>query len=224
MKFTHCLFLAASALAMSACSNGSDSSTVYYTDIVTLDASSASGSVMTYQDKNDSPVVTLTTTTPLSEKQVGKRIVIIYSPIGTLEHGVSGSINLVNAGMTFGGGAAPLDAVADTLDNWNSDQVSYMQAYRSGKYLNMGMILSTTEMPEKLRCYLDVTTADNEYPELHLVYKAKPGYDSQSANFFASYDISSIWNRPGVKGFKVLFNGATSSSVTIEKESAQAPR
>lgn len=224
MKFTHCLFLAASALAMGACNSGGDTATVYYTDIVTLDASSASGSVMTYQDKNDSPLVTLTTSTPLSEKQVGKRIVIVYSPIGTLEHGVSGSIDLVNAGMTFGGGAAPLDAVVDTLDNWKSDPVTYMQAYRSGKYLNMAMILPTSAMPEKLRCYLDVTTLGNEYPELHMVYKIQPGYESDAANFFASYDISSIWNRPGVKGFKLLFEGTTSSSVTIEKESAQAPR
>lgn len=223
MKFTNYLFFAAAALAMSACNNDSDSSAAYYTDIVTLDASSESGSVMTFQEKDDSPVITLTSTAPLSAEQIGKRIVIVYSPVGTLQHGVSGEIKLLNAGLTFGGGNAPLDAVVDTLDNWKSDIVSYMQAYRSGKYLNMGMVLPTNAMPEKLNCYLDINTIDSEYPELHLVYKAKPEYDSESSNFFASYDISNIWDRIEVKGIKLFFNGSFENTMTIEKESVEAP-
>lgn len=223
MKITSYLFFAASALAISACNSDSDTAVAYYTDIVTLDASSASGSVMTYQDKDDSPLVTLTSTTPLSEEHIGKRIVILYSPVGTTEHGVSANINLVNAGLTYGAGEAPLDAVVDTLDSWSSDPVTYIQAYRSGKYLNLGMILPTNATPEKLRCYVDITTLDSEYPELHFVYKAKVGYDSESANFFGSYDISNIWNRPEVKGFKLFYNDNDndSGSVTIEKASVQ---
>lgn len=148
---------------------------------------------------------------------------IVYSPVGTTEHGVSGQVNIVNAGKTYGGGAAPIDAVVDSLDNWNSDQVSYMQAYRSGKYLNLGMILPTFSSLDKFRCYIDVTTLENEYPELHVVYKAKPGYDSASGNFFGSYDISNIWNRPGVKGVKVLYKGTNQSETVIKKETETKP-
>lgn len=192
MKLTHYLILAAAALSLGSCNSGGSEAVAYYTDIVTLDATNSGGSVLTFQVLNDSPLVTLTTNAKLSESYVGKRIVVIYSPVGTLKHGVSGQVNLVEAGLTFGGGAAPLNAVVDSLDNWSSDEVRYMQAYRSGRYLNLGMTLPTTAMPEKFQCYLDVTTADSEYPELHVVFKAKPGYDSQTTNFFGSYDIAAL--------------------------------
>ena len=223
MKLTRYLIIAAAALSLGACNNSGDNAVAYFTDIVTLDSSTDQGSVMTFRELNDSPVITLTSTTALPKDNVGKRIVILYSPVGTTEHGVGGNVNLVNAGLTYGAGAPPLDAVVDTLDNWKSDEITFMQAYRSGKYLNLGMILPTNASLEKFRCYIDVTTLDNEYPELHVVYKAQVGYDSQSANFFGSYDISSLWNRPGVKGLKVLYTGYNNGSVTIEKETAVKP-
>jgi len=223
MKFYHYLILATVLLSLGSCNSGGSEAVAYFTDIVTLDSSTENGSVMSFRELNDSPVITLTTSTPLSKEQIGKRIVILYSPIGTLEHGVSGNINILDAAVTYGGGAAPLDAVVDSLDNWKSDQVTLMQAYRSGKYLNLGMVLPTYTSLEKFRCYIDITTLDSEYPEIHVVYKAKDGYDTVSSNFFGSYDISNIWNRPGVKGLKVLYNGLNESSTTIEKNAATAP-
>lgn len=220
MKLTHYLVLAAAALSFGACNNDSNEAVAYFTDIVTLDSSSDKGSVMTFRELNDSPVITLTSAQPFNKDQVGKRIVIVYSPIGTIEHAVSGNVNIIDAAPTFGGGAAPTDAVVDSLDNWKSDEISFMQAYRSGKYLNLGMILPTNSSLEKFRCYIDVTTLDNEYPEIHVVYKAKVGYDMGSGNFFGSYDISSIWNRPGVKGLKVLYKGYNNGTATIEKTPA----
>lgn len=223
MKLTHYLVLAGAALSLGSCNSGGSDAVAYYTDIVTLDSSTDQGSVMSFRELNDSPVVTLTSAVSLPKGHVGKRIVVIYSPIGTIEHGVSGNVNIVNEALTYGAGAAPLDAVVDSLDNWKSDEVSYMQAYRSGKYLNLGMLLPTSTTLEKFRCYIDVTTLDSEYPEIHVVYKAKEGYDSTSGNFFGSYDISDIWNRSGVKGVKVLYTGRNDSSVTIEKESSTDP-
>ena len=65
---------------------------------------------MTFRELNDSPVITLTSSQPFNKDQVGKRIVIVYSPIGTIEHAVSGNVTIVDAAPTFGGGAAPTDA------------------------------------------------------------------------------------------------------------------
>lgn len=58
---------------------------------------------------------------------------------------------------------------------------------------------------------------DSEYPELRIIFKVKPGYDSKSYNFFGSYNISGIWHRPNVKGVKVMWNGTDKNSVTLEK-------
>lgn len=219
MKLTHYLILAAAALFLGACNGSSDSVQQQYVDIVTLDSSAQGvGSVMTYRVLDDSPLITLTTTQAFSQDQVGKRIFIIYTTAEGVEHGVSGPINIQFANTTLGAGAAPLPAVADTLENWYSEQIDFMQAYRSGDYLNLGMTLLTTTNPAKFECYVDVATENSEYPELHLIYKAKPGYDTQSMNFFGSYNISNIWNRYDVKGIKLFYNGANENSVTIEKE------
>ena len=217
MKLTHYLILAAAALSLGSCNSDSEPGQSQYVDIVTLDSSSEAGSVLTYRVLDDSPLVTLTSTQAFSKDQIGKRIFIMYSTVNNVEHGVSSAVNILYAGSTLGGGAAPLPAVVDTLDNWYSEEIQFMQAYRSGKYLNLGMTLPTTTSPEKFECYLDVTTENNEYPELHLVYKAKSGFDVQSMNFFGSYDISKIWDRSTTKGIKLIFNGTDQKSVTIEK-------
>lgn len=217
MKLTHYLVLAAAALSFGACNSGGTDATAQYADIVTLESTNEQGSVMTFQVLDDSPLVTLTTAQSFSKDQVGKRIIVIYSPINTTEHGKSDVVKIINANPTFGGGAAPVPAVADTLNNWASEQIDYMQVFRAGKYLNMAMSLNTTKWPKKFQCYVDVTTLDNDYPELQVVYESETGYDSYSYYYFASYDISGIWNRPNVKGLKVIYSGSPNNLTIIEK-------
>ena len=82
MKLTRYLIIAAAALSLGACNNSGDNAVAYFTDIVTLDSSTDQGSVMTFRELNDSPVITLTSTTALPKDNVGKRIVILYSHVG----------------------------------------------------------------------------------------------------------------------------------------------
>lgn len=223
MKITHYLLLAAASLSFGACNSIGGDPVTQYAYIVTLASSNENGSVMTFNAIDDSPLVTLTTTQAFSKDQIGKRIFIIYTPENSDEHAVSGPVNIVHVGATLGGGAAPLVAVADTLDNWASDNIEFMQAYRAGNYLNLGMTLTTTTDPQKFQCYVDETTLDSEYPELRIIFKVKPGYDSKSYNFFGSYNISGIWHRPNVKGVKVMWNGTDKNSVTLEKTTQIKP-
>lgn len=219
MKLTHYLVLAAAALSFSACNSSSDPVKTQYVDIVTLESSTESGSVMTYRVLDDSPEITLTSSQSFSKDQIGKRIFIMYTSDNDDKHGVSGPVSIQFAGPTLGGGAAPLPASVDSLNNWHSEEIQFMQAYRSGKYLNLGMTLPTTNNPEKFACYLDVASENSEYPELWIVYKSKVGFDTQSMNFFGSYDISGIWDRPNVKGIKLHYNdnGDAEQIVTLEK-------
>lgn len=148
MKLTHYLVLAAAALSFSACNSSSDPVKTQYVDIVTLESSTESGSVMTYRVLDDSPEITLTSSQSFSKDQIGKRIFIMYTSDNDDKHGVSGPVSIQFAGPTLGGGAAPLPASVDSLNNWHSEEIQYMQAYRSGKYLNLGMTLPTTNNPE----------------------------------------------------------------------------
>lgn len=71
MKHTKLNIVAAAVLSLgvlAGCNSGSSEAVAYYTDIVTLDSSNERGSVMSYREINDSPVITLTTTTPLSQE------------------------------------------------------------------------------------------------------------------------------------------------------------
>lgn len=217
MKLVNYLILALAALAFTACNSDSEPQTTYM-DIVTLVSSDDQGSAMTFNEINDSPLVTLTTTQKFSKDNIGKRIVIMYSPVGTNEHAVSGAVDILFASLTLGAGAAPLPAVPDTLDNWASEPVDAMQIYRAGQYINIVATLQTATNPKKFQCYVDEATVNSEYPELHIVYKSVPGYDTQATNFFASYSIESLWNRLNVKGLKVIYGETSQDEVTIEKD------
>lgn len=221
MKLTHYLILAAAALSLGACNGSSDAPSLStYVDIVTLKSTDQQGSTLTFRKENDSPLVTLSCSQAFSKEQIGKRIVILYQPIGGLAHAESGDVNVIQAGSVFGSGAAPLPAVVDTLNNWYSDQISYLQAYRAGQYLNLAMQMasSPTIAPKKFQCYVDETTLDSAYPELHIVFKSNADIDQQELSFYGSYDISGIWSRQNVEGIKVMCRGYSGDVVTIEKD------
>ena len=87
MKLIHYLILAAAALSLGACNSSSDSpSSGTYLDIVTLKSTDQQGSIMTFNEENDSPLITLSCSQAFSKEQVGKRIVVLYQPIGGLAH------------------------------------------------------------------------------------------------------------------------------------------
>lgn len=221
MKLIHYLILAAAALSFGACNSSSDSpSSGTYLDIVTLKSTDQQGSIMTFRKENDSPLVTLSCVQAFSKEQVGKRILILYKPIGGLAHAQSGDVTVIQAGAVFGSGAAPVPAIVDSLDNWYSDQISYLQAYRAGQYLNLAMQMASNPSvaPKKFECYVDETTLDSAYPELHIVFKSNADIDQQELNFYGSYDISGIWSRQNVEGIKVMCRGYSGETVTIEKD------
>ncbi len=216
MKFTKCLIIAAAAVSFAACDTSSDYKEQYL-NIVTLDASNSSGSVLSYQTINDSPLITLTTTQGFSENQVGKRVVILYTGLNdNFDNEKGGPVNILSAAPTFGGGEKIKPASVDTLDNWASNEIAFVSPFRSGKYLNLPMAINTAYNLKKFACYYDVTTIDSAYPEVHLIMQTTPGYESAySSNFYGSYDMSDIWFRPSVLGIKVFYNG--DKSVTLEK-------
>ncbi len=220
MKLTHYLILAAAALSLGSCNSDSDSpSAGMYMDIVTLKSTDQQGSIMTYNQEDDSPLVTLSCSQAFSKEQVGKRIVVIYQPINGLAHGESGPVNVIQAGTVFGSGAEPVPAVVDTLDAWYSDHITYLQAYRAGHYLNIAMRFDANPSipPKKFECYVDESTLESDYPELHIVYKGNNDINQQELSYMGSYDISSIWSNRKVCGIKLLYNGIDGSSITIEK-------
>ncbi len=221
---------ATAMFAFTACNSSDDSDTGnQYADIVTLESTAPSGSVMTFREKDDSPLITLTTTQAFSTEifTPGTRILAIYHPESN-KRGESGPVTVAAASPTLGKGSAPVPAVVDTLDNWASDRIVMPgeSVWRSGYYLNMAFQAISTATPKKFYVYVDEKTVDSEYPELHVVFKSGNSSSMYNFAFYASYNIAGLWNRPGVNGVKVYYfnDGAMMPScVTIDKTSEITP-
>ena len=142
---------ATAMFAFTACNSSDDSDTGnQYADIVTLESTAPTGSVMTFREKDDSPLITLTTTQAFSTEifTPGTRILAIYHPESN-KRGESGPVTVAAASPTLGTGSAPVPAVVDTLDNWASDRIVMPgeSVWRSGYYLNMAFQAISTATP-----------------------------------------------------------------------------
>lgn len=229
-KLTYLLLAGAAAFGFTACnSSEEDDGGKTFADIVTLESTSSAGSVMTFRVKDDSPLITLSTTQSFSTDvfKPGMRILAIYHPESN-EHGVSGPVRVENAAPTLGKGTAPVPAVVDTLDNWASDPIVMPEGavWRSGQYLNMAFQAVSSPQPRKFYVYVDEKTLDSEYPELHVVFKTGNYSSMYTFAFYVSYDIAGLLNGNGVKGVKVFYfndGAATPTCVTIENPGQLTP-
>lgn len=211
MKIKTLLLITLAAVAFAACNSSGDDPTagVQFTDMMTLTKMTDDGAVLTYVPENDGANITYTTTT-VFQKDVyseGMRIMAIYKPLTTDQWGVPGPIQVKAAAPTLGKGHAPVVAIGDTLNNWKSDPMANAFIWRTGNYVNLAFEELFSPTPEKFACYVDAKTLDSSYPELHIVYTLGRHYEERSYQLYASYNIADLWNRVGVKGICVYYNG-----------------
>lgn len=215
MKLINYLLVALLTLTLGACNTNENNQKIAYVDIMTLEATGESGSVLTFRLQGNSPLITLTCSKPFSQELVGKRLVIIYTIVSDTQRGEDGVIDIEQSGATFGGGDAPKVSTAGATDNWQSDEIELVQAELSGEYLNLGLTLNTNTSPRVFELYVDETTMDSDYPELHLVYEPQANSGGTSYSFFGSYNIGGLMNRPTAKGVKLTYNGFKEGEGTI---------
>lgn len=211
MKIKTLLLTILAVFAVTACNSSDDEPTtaVQFTDMMTLTKMTDEGAVLTYVPENDGTDITYTTTTTFKKEiyKEGMRILAIYTPLSTDKWGVAGPILVKAAAPALGKGSAPVEAIADTLDNWKSDPMSNAFLWRSGKYINLTFEEMFTANPQKFACYVDAKTLENTYPELHIVYNQGVSVQERSYQLYASYNIGNLWNSPGTKGIIVYFEG-----------------
>lgn len=191
-----------------------------YIDMVTYEGVGIDGATFTFQQLNDSPVITLTSSQTMNtiDFKPQSRIVISYTTQSN-EHYVSGPINITGAMNTIGGGDAPENGDATTTNNWASDPIDMYQLWRTGDYLNLYFAGALGDHDANVHFYLDESTIDDETPSLHLTYGPYVGITNQTYLFYASYDISEIWKKDTCKGLKVYYKdlGTTDGYTLISK-------
>lgn len=171
-------------------------------DIVTYEGrnSNNSGSVFTFRQVDDSPLVTLTSDITLKEIEQGQRLMIRYIPENGKAY-TSDRISLLSASK-INDGKAETEWKSD-YDIWNRDKVYLYSTWRTGSYINFHLRLTYSKEPRMFNIVLDPKTKDSETPEFYLVHIMAQETDNHDRAYFASFDIDEIWNAPTTKAVKI---------------------
>ncbi len=207
-NFISTTLLLTGVMVLSSCnSDSTDSGDNYFVDIVTLESTGSSGSVMSLQQMEDSPVITLLSTQRFESEDIeaGKRIVIYYHPESNKQY-VSDNINIGSASTTFGGGDPYRLSTALATNNWESNTIKIASIWRTGKYLNFVFTASTSSDAISCDLFLDEATVGSNYPNFHIVFKAPTGAMPTSYTYYASFDISETWQKD-IDGIRINYSG-----------------
>lgn len=171
------------------------------TDIVTFEGNSGSQATYTYRVADDSPLITLTASAPLTTAGISKgdRVVLNYVPQSGAPR-TSGPIRVLSAWRITQGSVKEWHA---DFDPWNQDSVYIYSAWRSGTYINLHVRLTYSAEPRIYALALVPGTGSTAWPELRLVHRLATAADSFQRDYFSSFSIAALWDRPGVKGVKL---------------------
>lgn len=189
-------------------SSGLPEGAVY--DFVTLEQSSSEGSLFTMRKNGDSPLISYYTETDFSRIQTikdGDRLILCYDRIGGDVY-TSGKIEVYGYAQLSSTDQKMLWADSVEYDDWRCPPMKINALWRTGHYINFDTEISVFQArrPATLVLVADKTSADGNFPELHVYYENAENNDGENPyRVYASFDISEIWNRPECKGVKVTY-------------------
>lgn len=172
------------------------------TDIVTFEGNNGGTAVFSFQKVDDTPLITLTAHRTINEDEIpaGKRLLIYYNPPENQAY-KSGEITLLGA-KAITQSTVATEWSKDFAD-WDRDRVYLYSAWRSGKYLNIHVRLTYSTEPRIFCIAADPQTLDNEWPDVYLIHKLATETDSHDRAYYASFDLTPVWERQGVKGIRL---------------------
>ncbi len=174
-----------------------------YWDIATFNGNIDGRAQFTVRQVNDSPEATLVARTALdtgSENLAGKRMLIRYVPESKKPY-TSGTITLQSA-STVNQSPTLIKSMNEYTD-WARDRVYLYSVWRTGSYLNFNVSLTYDKEPRIFCIVADETTLENDYPDLYLVHIMANVTDYHDRRYYASFDISKIWERDNVNGVRL---------------------
>ncbi|MCM1020635.1 MAG: hypothetical protein NC343_00705 [Muribaculum sp.] len=194
-KFLHLSTLLLLSLLLAACqdNSGPRNHEFMYSDIVTIaSASKANGTVFTMQRYDDSPLITYTEPNWVAPEEYIEQRVHLYYYTESDKPYTSGRITarsviaINNGNVTTGNPDSPL---------WNADPIWLNSVWRTGNYLNFRIRLSVSPEKRHFALLVDETTLTDPQPQLYLVHNMNGVQQSYLSETYASFDISSVWER-----------------------------
>ncbi len=197
------LFLILLLTTAGASDNGHDGPVdIIYWDIATFEGNTGSSASFTVRQINDSPEATLIAdrTIPIPEDgddPTGKRMYISYIPESNRPY-TSGRVTLRSASVI---NQSPMRIESlEKYPDWARDRVFLYSAWRTGKYINLHVSLTYDREPRTFCIVADPETVSSAYPDLYLVHIMAQPTDYHERRYYASFDISEIWDKPTVMG------------------------
>ena len=178
-------------------------------DIAIYGGSTDDGTVFTLREDGDSNLVTLISSTKieLDGVKVGDRVLLYYYPPQGLQY-VSGNISVVSCIQIINGDIE--SKLAEDTSNWASDKVNMQKIWRTGQYLNIQCIGEIQSSPTAFTVAVDEETIDNVYPDVYVLFESDVNQsttiNAPTKTLYASYDISTVWNKSTCRGVNVHFN------------------
>lgn len=189
-----------------------------YIDIVSFVSTTNNSTTFQFQQKDDSPVITYVAqdiTVDTTFMPHGTRLILAYAPISG-EAYKSGYIHVLGMQSILNDNVK----IQDIDNNWDKDGIYLYDLWRAGSLVNVSCSVIFSEVPARFELVTDETTIDDEYPQLYLIHEYTASDNESQKAFFASFDMSDVWNKPSCKGVVINLNNLENNNnrITLTKQ------
>lgn len=174
--------------------------------IATFEGNTPEGARFSYTPQGDEPAVGLQAQATLDTVNIhtGERVLLTYLP-----HKDTGLISVINVARVNNGKVQMKDA--ETLQGWDADPLFVEALWRTGQYLNLRCKLLWAPEPRRYNLEVDSNAIDNDIPDVYIAHAIPDSTNRTTAYMasnYASFDISTLWDNPRVRGIKVHVNNS----------------
>lgn len=213
--------------AMTSCNDNSGNDTPdVYTDFMTLLSQNDNGCTLTMQRDMNSVPITYTSTQKFGDKvKVGDRVVVAYTMDGDRAPYTSGAIRMLAYQLAVNGNVEW--GTASDNQNWMSNKIQPTAIWMTGNYLNFNILGCYVSEAKRFAVIADESTMDQEMPTCYLVFISDNEGMGSWKNFYASIDMSEIWNNMDYDGFVLKFANDFNSqdqSITFKRSEVIRPQ
>lgn len=212
--------------AMTSCNNGGDDTPDVYTDFMTLVSQTDNGCTLSVQRDMNSAPVTYTSTQKFGDKvKVGDRVVVAYTMDDGRSPYTSGPIRMlayqlaVNGVIEWGS--------SSENDSWKTNSIQATAIWMTGNYLNFNILGCYVTEPKRFAVIADDSTMDDAMPTCYVIFLSDNEGMGSWKNFYASIDMSMIWNNMEYDGFILKYANdynAQNQTLTFKRSEVIRPQ
>ncbi len=203
-------------IALTACrdDDGPDTANLVVSDLATFVGNNVTGAVFTVRQVDDLPEATLQSPSALDTAKVapGSRVFISYRPANGLAYSTT-DITLRQVALITS--SAVVTAPIDSLPGWDADGVYLLSIWRTGHWLNVYARLAYDEQPRTYALVADEATLGDPVPQLYLAHTLASEVNTFDRRYYASFDISEVWQRSDIEGVDVHVANTNLTSSTL---------